>query len=156
MSHLYHLCYMSQISPDIPASGVDSEVTRIIDSARVNNARVGLTGCLIFTGRHFLQILEGAADDVEQVFGAIAHDPRHRRVTVLSLGSIETRQFPETWMGFADSSGLAAADLAAITAAIDASSHALDVREVKTILGVLAQTGNRRATADLGLSLQQA
>ncbi|WP_199235237.1 BLUF domain-containing protein [Azospirillum sp. TSA6c] len=51
-------------------------------SARKNSEQ-GITGFLVEFGGIFLQVLEGEAEAVDQLFARIVDDPRHRDVTPL-------------------------------------------------------------------------
>lgn len=53
------------------------------DQASRFNTQAGITGILLFDGQYFVQLLEGPAEAVAQLFGRIADDPRHAEVLVL-------------------------------------------------------------------------
>jgi len=83
------------------AAGVDGKtVEEILDVARPRNARSGVTGLLVYSGTHFLQLLEGPEEQVGEVFDAIRGDQRHQDVVVLLTEHAETRQFPGWSMGY--------------------------------------------------------
>lgn len=63
---------------------------------------------LLYHEGSFLQVLEGAAENVEMLFERIGRDPRHRRVMVLLRRSIDARQFQDWSMGFVDVKSVAA------------------------------------------------
>ena len=50
----------------------------LLERARRNNARVGVTGLLLYREGNFMQALEGREEDVTGVHGRIAGDPWHR------------------------------------------------------------------------------
>ena len=54
----------------------DAEVRSILRVSQRNNRKLDLTGCLMFTGQHFGQTLEGDADAVESLLVRIGQDPR--------------------------------------------------------------------------------
>jgi hypothetical protein len=76
------------------------KVTALLDQARRRNAADGVTGVLLLNHRHFVQCLEGPADVVCATFERIAADPRHARVTPVSLRGIAQRDFPDWSMAF--------------------------------------------------------
>ncbi|MEM7508207.1 MAG: BLUF domain-containing protein [Pseudomonadota bacterium] len=76
------------------------EAPELLDRARRKNAVNGLTGVLIFSNGSFLQALEGPEDVVQATFDAIAKDPRHHSVIILLDHEVETRSFPDWWMGW--------------------------------------------------------
>jgi hypothetical protein len=94
---LIRLIYASE--PDAALS-LDS-VESILKHARAANMRNNLTGMLIFDAAAFLQVLEGRREDVSRVYGRISQDPRHRRLELLEVASIDERHFGRWTMGFA-------------------------------------------------------
>ena len=97
---LYQLIYYSRNA----IFGLDEEVTASVDSilatSQANNARVGVTGALMFTDGYFAQVLEGGREVVEQVFERIQLDERHSDVQLLSFAPIDARVFPNWAMAF--------------------------------------------------------
>ena len=90
---LLQLTYIS----DIPSSLTASDIAAIHQQANRNNQQLGLTGLLLHTGRHFMQLLEGPAPLVRSRFAIIAADPRHQQVRLISERSIafgSKSQFP--------------------------------------------------------------
>lgn len=82
--------------------GVDlNEFKRILLQAQTNNDRCDLTGMLAFNSNFFLQVLEGARDQVNGLYTRLMRDPRHHTVTVLSCKEIEERHWASWSMGFA-------------------------------------------------------
>jgi len=73
----------------------DLTLASILLQARDNNARNGITGCLICREDLFLQILEGPRDLVTSTFSRILRDERHVDVVNLLSSEIHGRLFPE-------------------------------------------------------------
>lgn len=71
----------------------------IAASAQKRNRALGLTGVLLYVRGEFLQILEGHAEAVEQLFEMIENDPRNRWVTRLATERVLRRAFAEWSMG---------------------------------------------------------
>ncbi len=64
--------------------------------AAEKNQKAGVTGVLMTSGGIFFQILEGPAEAVDQIYGAIAADSRHTDLVVLNLEQdIQERRFPD-------------------------------------------------------------
>ena len=85
------------------------ELDELAEIARVsseNNARIGVTGVLLYADGNVIQALEGPASAVEATFERVAHDPRHRRVSVLYRGRADERSFPAWAMGLRSSHGV--------------------------------------------------
>lgn len=94
---LVQLIYASR--PVQPPSSRD--LMKILDTSRSRNAKDGVTGLLCFTGRLFLQMLEGDRDTVCETFYRILRDERHAAVRLLAYAYPAERWFPRWTMGFA-------------------------------------------------------
>jgi Sensors of blue-light using FAD len=78
-----------------------NEFKRILLSAQTSNQRRDLTGMLAFNSKLFLQALEGARDQVNDVYARIMRDPRHHSLALLKFAEIEERHWAGWSMGFA-------------------------------------------------------
>jgi len=67
---------------------------------RATNARLGITGGLLYSEGHVMQVPEGGAKSVRALFAAIAADSRHRSVTRLADGPVQGRAFADWSMRF--------------------------------------------------------
>ena len=83
---------------DLPA-----QVEQILVASQANNARVGVTGALMFNRGCFAQVLEGSQSAVETTFERIQQDERHGEVSLLSFGTVEARGFPNWSMAYVSS-----------------------------------------------------
>jgi hypothetical protein len=79
-----------------------AELTDILEKARVNNARLDITGMLLYKDGNLMQVLEGEEQAVRALYAKIATDPRHRGLMVILQGSQQERQFPDWSMGCRD------------------------------------------------------
>ena len=95
---LFRLLYHS--NSDLTGSDrtIHTMVFSIAESGAVNNARVGVTGALMFMSGVFVQLLEGPSDAVESVFERICRDTRHRRLVLLDYSATDRRVFPDSGM----------------------------------------------------------
>ncbi|MGR9086866.1 MAG: phosphate-starvation-inducible PsiE family protein [Gammaproteobacteria bacterium] len=84
-----------------PARPITTEdLMEILNTSRLNNVCIGVSGMLLFTGDAFIQILEGEEKTVEELFGMIKKDPRHKNVRILEKKKIGTRDYADWTMGF--------------------------------------------------------
>jgi Sensors of blue-light using FAD len=95
-SELIHCIYASAASREFDVG----ELADLLDAARENNARLGLTGMLLYSEGSFFQVLEGQADVVDALCAKIERDPRHGRMTVIIREPIAKRYFDAWTMGF--------------------------------------------------------
>jgi hypothetical protein len=100
MSSLYRLVYYSRNHVSDTPELFTAQVADILDNSRVNNARDGITGALLFNAGCFAQVLEGPLEAVEATFERIQQDERHGEVSLLSLDAQDERSFPNWAMGF--------------------------------------------------------
>ncbi|WP_026224986.1 BLUF domain-containing protein [Methyloversatilis thermotolerans] len=114
----YQLIYTSTLAPHIsPSCVVD-----IMLASRQKNPERGLTGLLLFDGRHFCQYLEGTRTNVVVMCGLIETDPRHSNFTVLHEGPLlGERLFADWSMAYAPTDGSVFSSFAGLTgpAAVD-------------------------------------
>ncbi len=78
----------------------EEDLEKLLKQSRAWNESHGLTGLLLYSEGHIMQVLEGHEEDVRYIFGRIEHDQRHFGVTKLSDGPIQSRNFTQWSMGF--------------------------------------------------------
>src|SRR5690242_3169733 len=88
---LKSLTYTSLARLDLEAGDLEA----IHRTAREVNALEGITGLLIFNGTHFLQIIEGAPDAIDELVDRLRRDPRHSGVEVRDEREVHERSFPD-------------------------------------------------------------
>jgi hypothetical protein len=82
----------------------DRLVKSILESSRLGNPEHGITGLLCFQPGEdvFLQVIEGAREEVNNLYRNIVRDPRHGDVTILLYTEILERRFASWRMGSVD------------------------------------------------------
>lgn len=95
---LFHLIYVS--TAVLPMN--DVELADLLQTAKARNDRQKITGMLLYKGGHFMQVLEGDEASVMKVFTDIEMDMRHKSVDTLRVEYIQSRDFPNWSMGFAN------------------------------------------------------
>lgn len=83
-----------------PAGLSESELTNILDNARLKNHILGITGMLVYHNREIMQILEGEESKVKELYQIIVEDNRHTKAEVLYEGNIEHKAFTGWSMAF--------------------------------------------------------
>ena len=61
----------------------DEALQALLEKAREKNARLGITGLLLYRDGNFMQVLEGPASEVDRLYAEIEKDRRHRNVTLI-------------------------------------------------------------------------
>ena len=88
---LKSLTYTSLGRLDLAATDIEA----IHHTARELNALDGVTGLLIFNGTHFLQIIEGAPDAIDELVERLRRDQRHSGLEIRDQNEVEQRSFPD-------------------------------------------------------------
>jgi hypothetical protein len=79
----------------------EDELLALLETARRNNSRRGVTGLLLYYDGSFIEIIEGRRETVEWLFAEkISKDARHHGITKLISGFEPQRSFPSWSMGF--------------------------------------------------------
>jgi len=93
---LYCLVYASMSNQEMSDKNLES----LLEKARDNNKKSGITGMLLYRDGFFMQALEGELESIEKLFATISKDVRHRNVILVYKDAIETGRFPDWTMGF--------------------------------------------------------
>ena len=82
-----------------------ADLEDILRTARENNARLGITGMLLYDNKTFIQILEGEEGVVHELVKTIKRDPRHTNFQIVKKKPIEQHEYADWSMGFKRVSG---------------------------------------------------
>jgi hypothetical protein len=86
---MYRLIYKSRSKTPVDWDLVNS----ILETSQKQNTEIDISGVLVATRSHFLQVLEGSFEAVNDLYYKIARDPRHERVQLVSFTCTERRIF---------------------------------------------------------------
>ena len=110
-------------------------VADIVALARRRNERRGLTGGLIFTGRHFAQVLEGPGETLDGMLTAIAHDGRHTGMKLIHRRTVASRFFFDWRMAYNGPSRLVDRHIAPlIEQDLNALEHELAAQDLNMLI----------------------
>ncbi|TFZ60449.1 BLUF domain-containing protein [Methylorubrum sp. Q1] len=101
---LRRLVYYSRNRVAGAPAAMDETIRSILAASRANNARIDVTGALMFNAGCFAQVLEGPEDAVETTFERIQQDERHGEVSLLAFEAVETRLFTDWSMAYVGAS----------------------------------------------------
>ena len=93
---MHHLIYSSQAT----LTFTEQMLAALLKQAQQHNERLGLTGVLLYHQEQFVQVLEGSAEAIADVYHRLLHDVRHYNVVELASGPIAARRFGEWAMSF--------------------------------------------------------
>ena len=71
-------------------------------NCRKKNARLGITGLLLYKGGNFIQTIEGEESRINDLYDSIGADPRHHGLIRVLSEPLAARKFPDWSMGFRD------------------------------------------------------
>ena len=97
---LVRLIYRSRSVTPLGTQETDAALRSILDRARTHNSACGITGVLLFDGAHFVQVIEGALREVEDLYETIACDLRHEAIEVVDFMPAEAREYESFSMAF--------------------------------------------------------
>jgi Sensors of blue-light using FAD len=103
---LHELIYISDAAFEMQ----DPDLQELLEHSRRKNARLQVTGILVYHERRFMQLLEGETSEVLALFDSICTDRRHRNVLNVWDHPIAERNFAEWSMAFAAPDRLALRD----------------------------------------------
>lgn len=91
MSHLLRLIYASRASHTVDPPALEV----LVNESRSSNEAAGINGILCFGRGYFIQALEGPETRVMSLYGTILRDSRHKECSLLSIGLVSLRAFPQ-------------------------------------------------------------
>ena len=88
---LERIIYVSECRIDV--ADVKAAMAKLVIDARSRNAKLAVSGALLFTGTHFAQILEGPPSSLALMMSALRQDSRHSNIYIAARHSISARIF---------------------------------------------------------------
>jgi len=86
---MYELLYCSSAKPDLTTD----DIADILQASLRWNLQNGITGCLLYFDKKFIQFIEGDKELIKKLFSAIEKDTRHENVIVLAENEKKDRYF---------------------------------------------------------------
>ena len=96
MTPVFQVFYVSRATAALD----NAQVQAILNTSRRHNARLDVTGCLLFSGHCFAQVLEGAQPVVSALARRIAADSRHVGLRILAETRRHERDYGDWSMGY--------------------------------------------------------
>ena len=93
---MIHLIYVSTVVGEMS----DEDLLFLLEQSRMRNQKQHITGMLLYLHGTFIQVLEGAEKDVNEIYAAIVKDDRNTGNIVIKNAEINERAFPDWTMGF--------------------------------------------------------
>ena len=78
----------------------DEALLSLLQQSRKKNARLEVTGMLLYKQGNFMQLLEGEKEVVLELFDTIKKDSRHKDLITIITDDIADRNFEDWSMGF--------------------------------------------------------
>ena len=103
MTQLIELTYVSEPAQEMSFLGL----MRLLYHSYLRNASAGVTGALIFENNRFGQVIEGPRAQIEDLWGKIQKDTRHKNIHLVESKPIKQRSFSKWTMVFQGSEEVA-------------------------------------------------
>ena len=71
----------------------DTTLLDLVDQCQRTNAKLGVTGILVYSDGNFMQVIEGADLPTHALYDRIQRDVRHRAVNTIHQQLIQVREF---------------------------------------------------------------
>jgi hypothetical protein len=98
-NRVQHLLYRSKATHPLSTA----ELAELVEQSQRWNTVHNLTGLLCYSSDgHFVQVLEGSAQEVHKLYVNIQRDTRHAQVTTLSDKASSARWFPDWTMALVE------------------------------------------------------
>lgn len=91
---LSQLVYVSNRKPNC----TQEEIDKILLSCKKNNPPMNITGVLLYSDKKFIQLVEGEAKVITELYDKIKEDNRHGNPMMISFGPIREKAFPSWHM----------------------------------------------------------
>lgn len=136
-SPLMHCIYASAATRDLGAP----ELVKLLQQAREDNERLGVTGMLLYAEGSFFQILEGEEKVIQALYVKIGSDRRHTQMTKIISEPIAERSFDAWTMGFYKVSRQELAGIAGVNDFFGSAGSFADIDEgrAKKLLGAFRE-----------------
>ena len=126
------LLYVSRST--IERSAETKSLESIIEVARSRNAKLEVTGALIFTRAYFAQILEGSDLAIDDLMASINRDIRHREVNVIERVALANRRFADWSMAYAGPSSYIERHLSPLVSEVPSVSRAVAAAQLVRLM----------------------
>lgn len=136
------LIYVSRSRLILPDQA--GEIDRIVSGSIERNATLAVRGALIFTERHFAQILEGPEVSIDALMESIGRDLRHERVTVVERRPIDGYRFPDWSLAYWGDAGYMDNQVARILDKVEALGKAPETSDLFALIQRLAQESHKQ------------
>jgi hypothetical protein len=95
---LSQLVYVSNRKPNC----TPDEIENILTACKKNNPPLNITGVLLYSDTKFIQLVEGEAKVIMDLYDKIKKDARHSNPMMISYNPIKEKSFPSWHMGSKD------------------------------------------------------
>lgn len=95
---LSQLVYVSNRKPNCTSE----EIEKILASCKKNNPPLNITGVLLYSDTKFIQLVEGDAKVIMELYDKIKKDSRHTNPMMIAYNPIKEKAFPSWHMANRD------------------------------------------------------
>jgi hypothetical protein len=136
------LIYVSRSRLILPDQA--GEIDRIVAESTERNTALRVRGALIFTERHFAQILEGPGAALDELMDSIGRDWRHERVTVVERRAIDCYRFPDWVLAYWGDASYMDRQVERVLDKVEALGAVSSDSDLYTLIHMLARESHRQ------------
>lgn len=91
---LYQLVYCSICPKHISQESIEN----LLLISQNFNTKNNITGCIVFHNFEFVQLFEGTETAIDSLYNLVAHDIRHKHITIIDKQLVTERSFDKSFI----------------------------------------------------------
>lgn len=115
------------------------EVARILEQARRNNERHGVTGALVINDSYFLQVIEGSRPTINALLHKLVKDKRHISLRIVECREIEQRRWSNWSMKYLNPSDQYKEDVLKFSSSAEFNPYLMSASQISLFIEALSE-----------------
>lgn len=141
---LLRLTYISRYNTD----NANIEVARILEQARRNNERNGISGVLVMNEDYFLQSIEGARPVINELLAKLIKDNRHFSFQIVDCREVEQQRWDKWSMKYLTPSDENKEYMQKFSASNEFNPYLMSTSQIMSFIETLAKLQEQRASEE--------
>lgn len=137
---ILRLTYISCYNTD----NANIEVARILEQARRNNERNGITGVLVMNENYFLQTIEGARPVINDLLHRLVKDRRHLSFQIIECREVQLRRWHKWSMKYLTTSLQDKDYILQFSASTQFDPYLMSIAQITMFINALADIQEQR------------
>ena len=115
------------------------EVARILEQARRNNERNGITGALVINESYFLQVIEGSRPIINALLQELVKDKRHLSLRIVECREVEQRRWGKWSMKYLNPNDLHNEDVLRFSSSAEFNPYLMSASQIMLFIEALSK-----------------